>query len=164
MIRLLIFALIAAMLAGCGLRPVEGFMASRYAGTYAGTWTNASSGTSGAGRVVIALDTLRRNAALTLDFDGNYLGLNNPPPMTMLGMFDAYGAVVRGNDSLMGSYNVTIDREGRIVGLLKGMANGVIREMTYTGKLTGSKIETDYAVRLANGKQTKCTFRADKVQ
>ncbi len=161
--RLLIFALTAVVLAGCALA-AEGFVASRYAGTYKGTWTNTTSGATGAGSVVVALDTGKRTATLTLDFDGNYLGLNDPPPITMIGTYDVNGAVVRGNDPIMGSYDITIDRNGKIVGLLKGLANGAIPEMSYTGSLTGDRIETDYVVKFADGKEAKSIFRAQKVK
>ncbi len=161
--RALLVVISMLLLAGYGLSAVEGFVASRYAGTYKGTWTNTTTGASGAGSVAIELNSTARTASLTLDFDGNYLGLNNPPPITMTGTYNSNGAVVKGSDAILGEYIITIDRSGKIVGLLKNLAGGTLPEMTYTGQLTKDRMDTDYKVTLADGRVMISTFRAQKV-
>jgi len=162
--RFLILAVAAVVLAGCAPGAVEGFIASRYAGTYKGTWTNTTTGATGPGAIAVALNAGKRTLTLTVDFDGNYLGLNDPPPITMIGTYDTKGAVLKGDDPIMGAYDVTIDRNGKIVGLLRFLPGGSVPEMRYTGRLTGDKIETDYTVTLADGKVAESIFRAQKVK
>ena len=161
--HILVVVAAALVLAGCGLSALEGFVASQYAGTYKGTWTNTTTGATGGGSVTVALDAASHVAKLTLQFDGNYLGLKDLPPIAMTGTYDSNGAVVKGTDAIMGDYNITIDRKGKIVGLLTGLAGGTIPEMSYTGQLTKDKIETDYKVTLADGRVMNSTFRAQKV-
>ena len=162
--RLLLVVAAAVVVAGCTIGVAQGFVASQYAGTYKGTWTNQTTGATGPGSVTVALEPGSQLAKLTLEFGGNYLGIADPPPITMTGKYDANGAVVKGKDPIMGEYDITIDRNGKILGNLTGLVNGTIPEMTYTGSLTNGRIETDYKVKLADGRVMESIFRAEKVK
>jgi len=133
-----------------------------YVGEYAGTWTNLATGATGAASIVIDLQETAKTASLTLDFDGNYLGLGDPPPTTLSGTYDKSGAQVKGVSPLFGEYDVTIDAEGGIVGVMKNLAGGAIPELTYTGTLTATSMNADYVVRAASGQTTNAILRLHK--
>ncbi len=141
----------------------SGFDAAQYVGTYRGTWKNTVNGESGPGSVTVEIDEARRTATLVVDLDGRYLGIDNPPPARIGGTFTDSGAVIRGQDNLIGSYDVTIDADGRIRGLLKGLAGGTIPQMTYNGRLTADAIDIEYQVTLSDGTVSRSNFHARKV-
>lgn len=138
------------------------FEPSLYAGTYTGTWTNSATGASGPASITIDLDEETQTAALSIDFGGNYLGLNDPPAAELSGTFDANGAVVKGSSILFGDYDVTIDPDGNIIGVMKNLAGGVIPEMTYTGTVTGSSLDADYLVKFADGTTANSILQMQK--
>lgn len=138
------------------------FDVNAFVGTYKGTWTNQTANTSGPVTIVIVADDAKKQATLTLDFDGPYLGLGDPPAQTLSGKYDDSGAKVIGSNPLFGDVNVTIDPEGNIIGLMKNLAAGVIPEMNYTGKVGGGKLDADYSVKFADGKTVTATLRMTK--
>jgi len=138
------------------------FDVSLYVGTYEGTWTNNTTGATGAARIDIAVNESNKTATMTLDFDGKYLGLDDPPPTTLTGTYDSTGAKVKGKNDLFGEYDITIDINGNIVGLVKQPANGTIPEITYTGIITKDKLDADYVVKLADGQTVSSILRMQK--
>jgi hypothetical protein len=161
--RLLLVTCALLLLAGCGDEAAsKKFDVSLYVGTYVGTWTNSATGATGAARIEIAADTAARTASLTIDFDGNYLGLDNPPAMALSGVYDDDKATVKGQSELFGAYDVTIDADGKIVGVMKGLAGGLIPEMTYTGALTRDRLDADYTVKFADGRVVNSILRMEK--
>jgi hypothetical protein len=138
------------------------FNISQYVGTYAGTWTNNTTGATGAAKLIITADSKTNVATLTLDFDGKYLGIDNPPATTLTGTYDSKGALVKGKSDLFGDYDVTIDVDGKIVGIMKNIAGGAIPEMTYTGVITDTKLDADYVVSFADGNTANSILRMQK--
>jgi hypothetical protein len=153
-------ALAFVLAAGCG-DDEKKFEASQYAGTYSGSWTNPAGGT-GSAVVAITIDEKAHTANLTLDFGGNYLGLGDPPPATIQGVFDDKQATVKGKNELLGDYDVTIDADGKITGVFQNMAGGLVPKMTYTGTLTKSKLEADYLVTFKDGSTATSELRTAK--
>lgn len=140
------------------------FIAALYAGTYKGTWTNTATGATGPATIDIKLDAASHAANLTIDFDGNYLGLADPPAASLSGTYDDAGARVKGSSILFGDYDVTISPDGKIVGVMKKLAGGIIPEMTYTGLLTGDSLDADYVVTFADGKTANSILRMKKAK
>lgn len=163
----LIMALVACNPAATEVAPTSTpagkvFDASLYDGTYTGIWTNSATGASGPASITIDLDEATHSAALTIDFDGNYLGLENPPAAELTGTYDANGAVAKGSSLIFGDYDVTIDPDGKIVGVMTNLAGGVIPEMTYTGTLTANSLDADYVVKFADGRIANSELRMQK--
>src|SRR3712207_155709 len=76
-----------------GAQPqLAAFDPAPYVGVYEGSWTNQTTGASGPTRMEIAVDATTSTVRVTLDFDGPYLGLDNPPPTTLSGHYDEAGA------------------------------------------------------------------------
>lgn len=160
---MLALSCLALALAACGDDDAaDGFDAEARSGTYVGTWTNESSGTSGPVTISIDADSDAGTASLTIDFGGNYLGLGDPPPTTLTGTVSDAGAVVRGADPLFGDYDVTIAPDGAIVGVMKNLGGGAIPELTYTGTVTEDRLDADYVVTFADGTQATSILRMTK--
>ncbi len=158
-IALLVMA--ALVMAACGDDDKK-FDVSQYTGTYSGTWTNATSGQSGPVTIAISADEKARTASLTLDFGGNYLGLGDPPPAMIQGVFDDQRATVKGTSELFGDYNVVIEADGAITGLMQNLAGGLVPKLSYTGTLTKSTLDADYLVTLKDGSTSTATLRMTK--
>ena len=154
-------AVFALALGACGSAstptsaPVTGgFDVNQYVGVYEGTWTNQTTGASGPAVITVAVDESTKTVALTLDFGGNYLGLNDPPPITLTAKYDDNGAAVRGSNPVLGDMEITIDTNGNIIGDLKNLVGGTIPAMKYTGKIGDGRLVTEYVVTLSDGTTT----------
>lgn len=157
-----VVAILFAAASACGGDDDETFDPSLYDGTYDGTWVNKTTGAEGPVTIAITMDEGAGTASLTLDFGGNYLGLGDPPPATLAGTFDDDGALVKGESELFGSYNVTIDADGKIVGVMERLGGGAIPKLTYTGTVTDEKLDADYVVTLPDGNTANAELRMAK--
>ena len=150
----------ALALGACGTPPTPeppvngGFDVNQYVGVYEGTWTNQTTGASGPAVITITADESNRTVSLTLDFGGNYAGLNDPPPFILTADYDDNGAAVKGSSPVLGDMDITIDRDGNIIGNLKDLVGGTIPSMTYTGKIADGRLVTEYVVTLSDGTTT----------
>jgi hypothetical protein len=132
----------------------SGFDVNQYLGVYEGTWTNQTTGATGPAVITITADESQKTVTLTLDFGGNYLGLNDPPAFPLTANYDDNGAAVKGSSPILGDMDITIDKNGNIVGNLKNLVGGKIPSMTYTGKIGDGRLVTEYTVTLADGTTT----------
>lgn len=155
-------ALVAGLgLFGCGDDDPK-FDGDKYNGTYQGTWTNSATGATGPVTIAITIDEPGKKASLTIDFGGNYLGLGDPPPATLGGTFDDERALVKGKSDLFGDYNVTIDADGKIIGLMENLGGGAVPKLTYTGVVTEKKLDADYVVTMKDGAVVNSVLRMTK--
>ena len=159
---------VLTLLAACQSAPTatpaaEGpFDVNKFTGTYKGTWTNNTTGANGDATIVIVADPAAQTVELTIDFDGPYLGLVDPPAQTMAAKYDSQQALVEGSNPLFGDYKVTIDPDGNIIGLMKNLAGGLVPEMSYTGVVGGGRLDADYTVTLKDGKVVNSILRLTK--
>lgn len=163
LLPLIIFSLI---LTACGSSstPTEppskgGFDIKPFLGVYEGTWTNKTTGASGPAVITVEANGAEKTVTLTLDFGGNYLGLNDPPPFPLTAKYDDNGAAVRGESEILGKMDITIDTQGNIIGNLTDLVGGTIPSMTYTGKIGNGRLDTDYTVTLSDGTVTVSELR-----
>lgn len=158
-----LLALAAMLLVGaCGNSDDEGFQAAQYDGTYRGTWTNEETGASGPVTIDIDIDEAGEGADLTIDFDGNYLGLGDPPAAKLEGTYDDERARAVGQSDLFGRYDVTIEADGAITGLMEDVGLGAIPTLSYTGTLTKDRLDADYEATFADGKTSNSILRMEK--
>jgi hypothetical protein len=148
--------------AASGTATAAAFEASQYAGTYAGTWTNEETGASGPVTIDIDIDEAGRDATLSIDFDGNYLGLGDPPAAVLQGTYDGRQAVAKGSSVLFGDYDVTIAADGAITGLMTDVGAGVIPRLEYTGNLTADRLDADYTATMGDGSTSEAILRMEK--
>lgn len=165
------FLVILLVLSACARVPAPNptsvgngnFHVENFTGVYTGTWSNNTTGASGPARIEIVADETNRTATLTIDFDGQYLGLVDPPAQTLTASYDenmahAYGS----NPLLFGDYDVTIDADGNIIGVMKNLAAGAIPEMTYTGTVGKGRLDADYIVKFVDGKTVNSILRLER--
>ncbi len=166
-----LFALLVLsfILTACGSAPAPagqpstgGFDPDKFVGTYVGEWKNETTGASGSSVITVTADKAAKTATVTLDFGGNYLGLGDPPAVTVSANYTDEGAIVQGNNVLLGDMDVRVDPEGNITGTFKNIAGGTIPYMTYTGKIGNGRLDTDYEVTLKDGTTTRATVRSEE--
>jgi len=162
----LLMAILVWALSACGPKstptPVPakgGFDIKPFLGVYEGTWTNKTTGASGPAVITVEANESEKTVTLTLDFGGNYLGLNDPPPFPLTAKYDDNGAAVRGESEILGKMDITIDTQGNIIGNLTDLVGGTIPSMTYTGKIGDGRLNTDYTVTLPDGTVTVSELR-----
>ena len=158
--------LCSLLLTACGSSPAPthapssgGFDIKPFLGVYEGTWTNKTTGASGPAVITVEANETEKTVTLTLDFGGNYLGLNDPPPFPLTAKYDDNGAAVRGESDILGKMDITIDTQGNIIGNLTDLVGGTIPSMTYTGKIGDGRLDTDYTVTLSDGTVTVSELR-----
>ena len=158
--------LCSLLLTACGSSPAPtqvpssgGFDIKPFLGVYEGTWTNKTTGASGPAVITVEATETEKTVTLTLDFGGNYLGLNDPPPFPLTAKYDDNGAAVRGESDILGKMDITIDTQGNIIGNLTDLVGGTIPSMTYTGKIGDGRLDTDYTVTLSDGTVTVSELR-----
>lgn len=164
------FSILLLVLTSCAKKPATeqspakpgGFDVTKFIGTYEGTWTNKTTGASGPAVITIVANEENKTVSLTLDFGGNYLGINDPPAFTLTASYDENGAEVRGKSEILGQMDITIDKDGNIIGNLKDLVGGTIPSMTYTGKIGDGQLNTDYTVTLSDGTTTTSELRTIK--
>lgn len=163
---LLLLLILSLILSACGSSPAPthapssgGFDSKPFLGVYEGTWTNKTTGASGPAVITVEANEADKTVTLTLDFDGNYLGLNDPPAFPLTAKYDDNGAYVRGESEILGKMDITIDVQGNIIGNLTDLVGGTIPSMTYTGKIGDGRLYTDYTVTLADGTVTVSELR-----
>jgi hypothetical protein len=162
---LLLAVAFVLVLAACGSAPTPtpassgGFDVKPFLGVYEGTWTNKTTGASGPAVITVEANEAEKTVTLTLDFGGNYLGLNDPPPFPLTAKYDDNGAAVRGESEILGKMDITIDTQGNIIGNLSDLVGGKIPSMTYTGRIGEGHLDTDYTVTLADGTTTVSELR-----
>ncbi|RJP52719.1 MAG: hypothetical protein C4583_06155 [Anaerolineaceae bacterium] len=144
--------------------PVAGekFDVNDFVGTYEGTWDNESTGASGPVVISIEADESTHNVTLTLDFGGKYLGLADPPAVTLSATYNDNGATVVGNSVLFGDMDVRIDANGNIIGNFKNLAGGTIPAMMYTGKIGDGRLDADYVITLPDGTTATALLRTQR--
>ncbi len=161
--NLVLFVPVLALLASaCGDDEDDSFDASLYAGTYAGTWTNTGNGTTGPATIASTAAVEAKSASRAPVFGGTSGGRGAPPAVTIAGVFDDERATVKGSDDLFGNYNVTIEKDGKITGLMENMAGGLIPKLSYTGTLTKSTLDADYQVTFNDNSTANSVLKMTK--
>lgn len=165
-ILLISVLILSFILTACGSSPAPteqppsgGFDVKPFLGVYEGTWTNKTTGASGPAVITVEANEAEKTVTLTLDFGGNYLGLNDPPAFPLTAKYDDNGAYVRGESDILGKMDITIDTQGNIIGNLTDLLGGKIPSMTYTGKIGNGHLDTDYTVTLADSTVTESELR-----
>jgi hypothetical protein len=145
-LRLLLFALVAVVLASTAGAATTVFTPKSIAGNWTGTWTNERFGSTGAASIVGK--ALKNNTQLlfTADFGGNVFGCADPAaettkPITKgngAGHWNAKGFVLQGNSKAFGALTLTYSAATQSLtggGTNPPCANGLT--WTVTGKFSG---------------------------
>ncbi len=126
-----------------------------FEGTYNGTWTNTTFGSTGPIKFEVKLDRTARTVTTTLTLGGNVFGAPAPPPETMTNKVDSALAGGTTKSAIFGDLTVTL--AGTTV-TMKGTNLPSARASTFqaTGTITNpSTLNFDYTVGLKDGTEAK---------
>lgn len=124
---------------GCGGKPIT---PAETAGSWTGTWHNATYGSTGAAKNSVTVDETAKTVVFKLDLDGNVFGANDPPEETFSGTFTEAGYTMTGNSATFGALSITVAPDGT----LTGSATPTRGNVTLTGSVQAAKITVNYSI------------------
>ena len=131
--------------------------AAQFAGTYTGTWTNTTFGSTDVASANIVVNTLASNATVTIAASGNVLGTPGGIPATpRVTPYTASTAAFTGNVPQLGNIVLTFvstTTPGRLDIVASGTAvpNGAITRWDAIGTITPSQISMTFTVTFVVG-------------
>jgi len=130
------------------------------AGTYAGTWTNTTFGSTGAATATVAFNG--DMVSVTIDLDGGVFGEADPEAFTFEGAFTADGASISGTSDLLGAFTFTIDAAGSFAIDAPEVPSERIGAFNAAGVFGGGSLSGTYSVTFPEGGGAEGTFEATK--
>jgi hypothetical protein len=120
-------------------------------GTYTGTWTNQTFGSTGPVTFQVS-DTSPGDLTMTITLGGNVFGRAAPPPFTLTGTLNTQGIItLHGTPAGFGTVNGTIGTNGQFNGTVSGIPAGIITSVTFSGTVSGGVFNVGYTVNFSSG-------------
>lgn len=168
--RLALAALALLLLAACGGQPSAkhaaptptptpspspsidiGALAAAFAGTYAGSWTNKTFGSTGSVNAVVAFDRATETVSATITIGGNVFGGPPPAPETFSGKLGDLGSLgFSGHSPTFGDFTITSTGPAFVM-KAENVPGGRVDHFEADGLITGTTINCTYKVFLKDG-------------
>ena len=169
--RLALLALALVMLVACGGQPSAAkhatptptptpspspsfdiaALAAAFAGTYKGSWTNRTFGSSGEITVVVTFDRPTLTVTANLAIGGNVFGGPPPAPESFSGKLGELGSLgFNGHSPTFGDFTVTTTGPAFVM-KAQNVPGGRVDHFEADGLLTGANINCTYKVFLKDG-------------
>lgn len=133
-----------------------------FAGSWSGSWTNTSFGSTGAIEAAIEFNA-DGTGAFTFDAGGFIFGAFDPPSMTFDASFDATGVTIDlPGDAFFGDVSVTINPDGTFIMVGDLVPTDGIARVEATGTFTDTSIEGTYIVFFDGSGVAEGTFTITK--
>jgi hypothetical protein len=131
-----------------------------YAGTYTGTWTNTTFGSTGTIKLEISVDRSTRTMKVTTTLTGNVLGAPPPPPQTLtipLGTAQP-GQPVTVTSPVFGTLTIAVNADGTLVGDAPDVPGAAVNSFHAELKESATGLAGTYSVALASGTTARGTL------
>jgi len=162
------FAAVNEKLSAYGLHSCAGddpvSVAENYAGTYQGTWTNTTFGSTGTVTIKVAVDATAKTMTITTTLTGNVFGAPAPAPETVtvsLGTAEA-GQPVTLTSPLFGQLTISVKSDGTLVGDAPDVPGTAINTFHVELKPSDTGFAGTYTVGLASGTTANGTLTLAK--
>ena len=123
------------------------FNALQFAGTWDGTWSDFTLGTTGTSHLVIAVDDVAKTVSITLSSSGPTLG--NPggaPEQTKISPYGDGGLDLHVTAAVYGDVSIRVDGDGKIDGAGTGLQSKGIDCWEIDGTVTGMQFVIDWVI------------------
>jgi hypothetical protein len=123
------------------------FNALQFAGTWDGTWSDFTLGTTGTSHLVIAVDDVAKTVSITLSSSGPTLG--NPggaPEQTKISPYGDGGLDLHVTAAVYGDVSIRVDGDGKIDGAGTGLQSKGIDCWEIDGTVTGTQFVIDWVI------------------
>lgn len=135
---------------------VANIFADMFAGTYRGTWTNSTLGTSGTAASDITVDKAGGKVTFKLTLIGGDFGGTTLAPETFTGKFDDTGAKFSGTSPTFGAYTLSIDyvnysQSGVVSMNCPAVQGAQVDSFVVQGEVTKAKMDLIYQVYFKAG-------------
>ncbi len=130
---------------------------SQFAGTWTGTWSNATYGSTGGVEATIDVRT-DGTASLAFTMTGNVLGVGFSPEIDVPGTYDSYTLVFQAIDlPAFGSLWISLDKAGSVSMRANALPVEGIGSVSAQGRMTGDTMDILYQVYLSNNQMAAGT-------
>jgi hypothetical protein len=152
--------LAAAALAGSPADAAAPFTPKTLAGTWKGTWTNQTFGSTGPAKIVAKSLAGGTKLVFTADFGGNVFGCADPPPESAKPLakgaganhWSAKGFTIKATSKAFGTLTLTHNAStGALTGSGANPTCAVNLKWSVRGKFAGKKFTGTVTIKLANG-------------
>jgi hypothetical protein len=141
---------------------VSPFPIASAVGTYTGTWTNQTFGSTGPVTFQVS-DTSPGVLTMTVTLGGHVFGGAAPPPFTVTGTLNTQGIVtLSGGPASFGTVNGTIGPNGLFNFAITNIPGGFITSATFNGTDSGGVISLGYTVNFSSGPPATGTMIASR--
>ncbi|GAC1654843.1 MAG: hypothetical protein NVS9B1_06720 [Candidatus Dormibacteraceae bacterium] len=138
-------------------------LAALFAGTYRGSWTNKTFGSTGPVEAVITLDRSTLTVQAVVTIGGNVFGGAAPAPETFTGKLGGVGALgFSGHSPTFGDFTITANGPLFTMKAIN-IPNPRIDHLEANGTLTGTSIDSTYKVFFKDGTTADGTATMAKV-
>lgn len=139
------------------------FNPAPFAGTYNGTWTNTTFGSTGSGQAIVTVNGGASTATVTASATGNVLGQGGgAAPGLQAGAYTGAGANFAGVLPVMGTVTATINAAGQITASAINIPGGGITRWDATGTITATTIQMTFTVTFTVGAPATGTITLTK--
>ena len=128
-------------------------IAEEYAGTYQGTWTNTTFGSTGTIKIDVVVDASAKTAKITTTLTGNVFGAPAPPPETLtIPLGDVQpGQPPTVTSPLFGQLSISVKDDGTVVGDAPNVPSAAVNTFHVELKPSATGFAGTYSVVLASG-------------
>ena len=123
------------------------FSPSSFSGTYSGSWSNTTFGSSGSASLVVAVPSSGSTVTMQLTLGGNVFGGAPPPPESWSCTFSGSSCRSTFNSVTFGVTTVVLESDGSLIFRSRLPGGGFFN---LDGTMTSSRLTADYAVRFGS--------------
>ncbi len=136
---------------------------SNLQGTWSGSWTNDTFGSTGAASLSIENNQAPGSIKLTIDLDGFVGGLLDPDPEALISTISNNGDInYSGQIDLLGPLTFTLGNDGQITINANNIDVSGFDSFTATGTLSESQLNLNYTVTFSGGSTATGTVTGSK--
>lgn len=140
-----------------------GLNVATYAGTWTGSWTNTTFGSTGTTSIVIAAGGANNQVNLSHSGTGTVLGGTGAPLETRSNVpYTATAFTLNTTSTTFGNVTLNVDGAGNIVGSGTQVPNAAISRWDCTGTITATQIRLNFTVTFAAGGTATGTIAVNK--
>ena len=140
-----------------------GLNVATYAGTWSGTWTNATFASTGTTSIVIAAGASANQLMLSHSGTGTVLGGSGAPLETRTNVpYTASAFTLTTVSTTFGNVTLNVDASGNITGSGTSVPNAAIARWDCTGTITATQIRINFTVTFTGGGTATGTIAVNK--
>lgn len=129
---------------------VSNYPVASLVGTYRGSWTNNTFGSTGS--VLAKVDDSSPGIiTITITLGGTVGGVAAPPPFTETLTLNSQGGIINGGSAQYGAIKGTFTTDGKFQGTVTEIPGGVIKSAAFSGTLSRDSLSLNFTISFVSG-------------